>query len=71
MALRRDFAAMDDFSSIDDLLREAVREQVELEIYIPLRTTISKHLVDVFYNEDLEMKHKLKVSSYEEHDVAT
>jgi len=60
MALRRDFAAINDFSTIDDLIREAVREQVELEIYIPLRTTISKHLVNVFYNEDLEMKHKLK-----------
>ena len=58
---RRDFAAINDFSDIDELLREAVREQVELEVYVPLRTTISKYLVCVFYNEDLEMKHKMKV----------
>lgn len=57
---RRDFAAINDFSSIDDLLREAVREQVEIEVYVPLRTTISKYLVCAFYNEDVEMKHKMK-----------
>jgi hypothetical protein len=28
---------------------------------VPLRTTISKHLVRAFYNEDVEMKHKIKV----------
>ncbi|KAL7512684.1 hypothetical protein ACHAXN_009732 [Cyclotella atomus] len=58
---RRDFAAINDFSEIDSLLREAVREQIELEIYVPLRTTISKYLVCAFYNEDVEMKHKMKV----------
>ena len=58
---RRDFAAINDFSNIDELLREAIREQIELEVYVPLRTTISKFLVCMFYNEDMEMKHKMKV----------
>ncbi|KAL7484943.1 hypothetical protein ACHAW6_010559 [Cyclotella cf. meneghiniana] len=57
---RRDFAAINEISNIEDLLREAVREQVELEVYVPLRTTISKFLVRAFYNEDVEMKHKMK-----------
>ncbi|KAL3786820.1 hypothetical protein HJC23_008094 [Cyclotella cryptica] len=57
---RRDFAAINDISNIEDFLREAVREQVELEVYVPLRTTISKFLVRAFYNEDVEMKHKMK-----------
>ena len=62
---RRDFAAfVDDPDNIarDDLFREAVREQCELEIYVPLRSTISKYLVYSWFNEDMEMKHKMKVS---------
>jgi len=62
---RREFSALvvDDVNSIrDDLFREAVREQIELEIYVPLRSTISKYLVYAFFNEDMEMKHKMNVS---------
>ncbi|EED87793.1 predicted protein [Thalassiosira pseudonana CCMP1335] len=60
---RRDFAAFkDDVDNItrDDLFREAVREQVEIEVYVPLRSTISKYLVYAWFNEDVEMKHKTK-----------
>ena len=62
---RREFSALvvdDDNSIRDDLFREAVREQIELEIYVPLRSTISKYLVYAFFNEDMEMKHKMNVS---------
>ena len=65
IAERREFSALvvDDVNSIrDDLFREAVREQIELEIYVPLRSTISKYLVYAFFNEDMEMKHKMHVS---------
>ena len=61
---RRDFAAVNDQTIIDDLVREAIREQIEIEVYVPLRTTISKYLVSSFYNEDAEMKHKMKVRCY-------
>lgn len=61
---RRDFAALKDDcdnTKRDELFREAVREQVEIEIYVPLRSTISKHLVYAWLNDDVEMKHKMKV----------
>ena len=64
---RRDFAAfVDDPDNIarDELFREAVREQTELEIYVPLRSTISKYLVYAWFNEDMELKHKTKVCIY-------
>jgi hypothetical protein len=60
---RRDFASLvDDVDNSirDELFREAVREQVELEVYVPLRSTISKYLVYAWFNEDMEMKHKMK-----------
>ena len=60
---RRDFANLvDDVDNSirDELFREAVREQVELEVYVPLRSTISKYLVYAWFNEDMEMKHKMK-----------
>jgi hypothetical protein len=60
---RRDFANLvDDVDNSirDELFREAVREQVELEVYVPLRSTISKYLVYAWLNEDMEMKHKMK-----------
>ena len=64
MSQRRDFAALvddSDNSIRDNLFREAVREQTELEVYVPLRSTISKYLVYAWFNEDMEMKHKMKV----------
>jgi hypothetical protein len=60
---RRDFLALvddTDNSIRDELFQEAVREQIELEIYVPLRSTISKYLVYAWFNEDMEMKHKMK-----------
>jgi len=63
MSQRRDFAALvddADHSIRDNLFREAVREQTELEVYVPLRSTISKYLVYAWFNEDMEMKHKMK-----------
>jgi hypothetical protein len=60
---RRDFASLvdDADSSVrEELFREAVREQVELEVYVPLRSTISKYLVYAWFNEDMEMNHKMK-----------
>ena len=60
---RRDFLALvddNDNSMRDELFQEAVREQIELEIYVPLRSTISKYLVYAWFNEDMEMKHKMK-----------
>lgn len=63
MCQRRDFAALvDDVDNSirDELLRGAVREQTELEIYVPLRSTISKYLVHAYLHEDIEMKHKMK-----------
>ncbi|KAL7552984.1 hypothetical protein ACHAWF_016220 [Thalassiosira exigua] len=63
MSQRRDFAALvDDLDNSvrDGLFREAVREQTELEVYVPLRSTISKYLVYAWYNEDQEVKHKMK-----------
>ncbi|KAL7542833.1 hypothetical protein ACHAXR_012141 [Thalassiosira sp. AJA248-18] len=63
MSQRRDFAALvDDVDNSirDNLFREAVREQTELEVYVPLRSTISKYLVYAWFNEDIEMKHKMK-----------
>ena len=60
---RRDFLALvddNDNSIRDELFQEAVREQIELEIYVPLRSTISKYLVYAWFNEDMEMKHKMK-----------
>ncbi len=66
IAQRRDFAALvDDSDNLirDDLFREAVREQIEIEVYVPLRSTISKYLVYAWFNEDMEMKHKMKVNT--------
>jgi len=63
MSERRDFAALvddADHSIRDELFRAAVREQTELEVYVPLRSTISKYLVYAWFNEDMEMKHKMK-----------
>jgi len=63
---RRDFAALKDDcdnTKRDELFREAVREQVEIEVYVPLRSTISKHLVYAWLNDDVEMKHKMKALS--------
>ena len=42
-------------------LVNAVREQVEIEVYVPLRSLLSKELVNAYRNEDLETYYKIKV----------
>jgi hypothetical protein len=39
----------------DTLVREAVREQVEVEIYVPLRSVVSRWLVNGWRHEDMEV----------------
>ena len=44
----------------ETLYMEVVREQVELEVYVPLRSTISKQLVNGWYQDDLELNFKVQ-----------
>lgn len=43
------------------LVREAVREQVEIEVYVPLRSVVSRLLVNGWRHEDMEVQFKVKV----------
>lgn len=42
------------------LVREAVREQVEIEAYVPLRSVVSRWLVNGWRHEDMEVHFKMK-----------
>ena len=44
----------------DRLVREAVREQVEIEIYVPLRSCVSGLLVHGWRYEDMEIQFKIQ-----------
>ena len=44
----------------DCLVREAVREQVEIEVYVPLRSVVSRWLVHGWRHEDMEIQFKIK-----------
>ncbi|KAG7357050.1 vacuolar sorting protein 9 VPS9 domain containing protein [Nitzschia inconspicua] len=44
----------------DRLVREAVREQVEIEVYVPLRGLVSRLLVNGWRHEDMEVQFKIK-----------
>ena len=44
----------------DRLVREAVREQVEIEAYVPLRSLLSRWLVNGWRHEDMEAHYKIK-----------
>ena len=44
----------------DCLVREAVREQVEIEAYVPLRSVVSRWLVHGWRHEDMEIQFKIK-----------
>jgi len=44
----------------DRLVREAVREQVEIEVYVPLRSLLSRWLVNGWKHEDMEAHYKIK-----------
>jgi hypothetical protein len=44
---------------LDRLVREAVREQVEIEVYVPLRGVASRWLVRGWRHEDMEVQFKI------------
>jgi hypothetical protein len=44
----------------DRLVREAVREQIEIEIYVPVRSMLSRWLVNGWRHEDMEVAFKIK-----------
>ena len=44
----------------------AVREQVEIEVYVPLRSLLSKALVNAYRHEDLEVYYKIKVRTLQD-----
>ena len=45
----------------DRLVREAVRGQVEIEVYLPLRGTVSRLLVNAWRHEDMAVSFKVQV----------
>ena len=47
----------------EKILREAVREQIEIEIYVPLRSVVSRLLVNGWRHDDMEIHFKMQVSS--------
>ena len=49
----------DDEAKWDSLVREAVREQVEIEVYVPLRLVVSRLLVNGWRHEDMEIQVRL------------
>jgi hypothetical protein len=53
---------MKDQVNWDRLIREAVREQVEIEVYVPLRSVVSRLLVNGWRHEDMECNFKIRVS---------
>jgi hypothetical protein len=53
-------AAPRDAVLLDSLVREAVREQVEIEVYVPLRGVASRWLVRGWRHEDMEVQFKIK-----------
>ena len=48
-------------SSEETFFLEAIRSQVEVEVYIPLRTSISKDLTNLWRYDDIEILRKIKV----------
>jgi len=43
----------------EELFRRAIREHVEIEIYVPLRKAISTVLVNGWRHDDMSLKHKM------------
>jgi hypothetical protein len=64
IAERRDFYAIRFFlgneAYWDRLVREAVREQIEIEVYVPLRSVVSRLLVNGWRHEDMEVHFKMQ-----------
>mmetsp|Transcript_15149 Transcript_15149/g.43960 ORF Transcript_15149/g.43960 Transcript_15149/m.43960 type:complete len:663 (-) Transcript_15149:397-2385(-) len=61
---RPSFGALHEFvkdsenSYRDALIHDAIREQVEIEVYVPLRSVISRQLVNGWRHDDMEMQFK-------------
>jgi hypothetical protein len=71
IAHRRDFFALRKFIDgkkgavyLEKIEREAVREQIEIEIYVPLRSVVSRLLVNGWKHDDMETHFKMQVSSW-------
>lgn len=67
IAKRRDFSDLRTFlcdkkdtNYLERLVREAVREQIEIEIYVPLRTAVSRLLVNGWRHDDIVMHFKMQ-----------
>ena len=63
---RRDFAVLRPFMEgsrgdeyVDRVFREAVREQIEIEVYVPLRGVVSRLLVNGWRHDDMEIYFKM------------
>jgi hypothetical protein len=44
---------------LERVVREAVREQLEIEVYVPLRTMVSRYLVHGWRHDDMEIHFKM------------
>ena len=64
VAKRREYPRLDE-ATWERLVREAVREQVEIEVYVPLRSVVSRLLVNGWKHEDMEVQFKIKVRYHE------
>ena len=63
---RRDFFLIHKFFKgssgkvyLERVAREAVREQLEIEVYVPLRTMVSRYLVHGWRHDDMEIHFKI------------
>lgn len=64
---RRDFVVLRPFMEgsqgnayLERVFRESVREQIEIEIYVPLRGVVSRLLVNGWRHDDMEIHFKMK-----------
>ena len=66
IAKRREFSSiryyLTDESNWDRIVRDSVREQVEIEVYIPLRSMVSRLLVSGWRHDDMGVHFKIKVN---------
>ncbi|GKY95179.1 hypothetical protein MPSEU_000481300 [Mayamaea pseudoterrestris] len=57
--LNESFAGPNGVVLWETLVREAVREQIEIEVYVPLRGVMSRWLVNGWRHEDIEIQFKI------------
>jgi len=62
---RRDYSALGFSNEMhdnarDSILIEGLREQLEIEIYVPIRSMISRQVVNGWKNDDMEIKFKIQ-----------